>query len=110
MSKNTTTEFSLNGRIPSGGASNSQSNSLITEQEIQGTPFKLINQGEDHFITWGEYLVTPRFKSEKECTNYFENEEWKVMCTFVMVVMDARDKIKNQLTHPFNTIFQNDSK
>ena len=73
---------------------NSPSKELISRNQIEGTPFELIEFEGRAFVALGTYRVTPEFETPEQAMEEFNEPKnfWNLLLTVITSVQDAYHK------------------
>lgn len=77
---------------------NHNSNSTLHERtEIVGTPFHLVNQNEEYFITMGDYRLTIPTKKQEDTIQKLITEHWRITLTMIAIALDKQKIFEKKL-------------
>lgn len=69
--------------------------SLISKEEVYGTPFTYIYMvDKGHIWTMGEFRVTPIFKTKEELDNYTEHNTINIIFTMAATMLEINEKLQ----------------
>lgn len=76
----------------------SQNNSdLWTNEEMEGTPFRLVgNEKEGYTITFGRYRMTEFLKTPDDVWNALGDEQWKIIAQLIGTMIEINEEHKKQ--------------
>lgn len=74
---------------------NRNSGKLSEELRIGNSPFTALRFDEDWHIACGSYRIPQKFREYLECVEYVENNLWEMLGMFVTVMVEEKDKLKN---------------
>jgi len=75
-------------------ASNKLTSPETEEWQIQGSPFKIVQEDGKCFAVWGSGKMTQDFDTPDEVTEWIENNYWNFLITVLTMAMDSRDLYK----------------
>jgi len=64
-------------------------------EPIEDTPFGLLKEEEDYYITWGDYKLTEAKETDESALELLTREKWLIVARMVFAMMHAKD-LKNQ--------------
>lgn len=72
-----------------------QDSSKILERiEIEGTPFVIVKQDGETFLTLGTYKIKNETQDEKELKRLIHDKDWKTILDVISIAIDIRLKNK----------------
>lgn len=86
----TNTGLPLIGHTPSEGNPNN-SDYLIEQEAIEGTPFTMVSQDDNHFIVWGKYRLSPPMEKKEHIAVFMKDNMWDLIGCW-MVAMQLQSK------------------
>ena len=80
---------------------NSQENqdkatSLVDIKDIEGTPFKIVNNEGKIMLIMGDNVLAQGFKSENEAREYVKADSWELRLTAGAIYNEYINKIKKE--------------
>lgn len=76
---------------------NNSESRLIETEVINNTPFHVVKQNEEYFITMGNRLITHKYKTKEEAIDCLEREKWFIIITMIAIVIEQQEVIKATL-------------
>lgn len=78
--------------------SNHNKNSTLVERnKIEGTPFYLLKNNNEYFITYGKYRITEPTTTEEETLKKLESEKWLITMHMIIIIIEM--KFENPIIH-----------
>lgn len=83
----------------------------VTNEEIEGTPFRLIGAGTKYFAVLGKYRITEDFETEDEVKVWIDFNQYRVITSMITaIVNEMAGEAQKQMTEQFNQIIEEQSK
>lgn len=75
--------------------SGDQIKQLVTNEEIEGTPFRLVgNKEKGYFIAFGKYKLTETEETKTAATNKLTTNQWDVLTALITSCIEATEEYK----------------
>lgn len=66
---------------------------LVKRHQIENSPFTIIENENNFFLTCGKYrMTTKNFSNEKEVYDWIDLNKWELMATFCSIVAEETTK------------------
>ena len=105
MSKSRKAQDTLNGQL--NAEDQPKQNSTLAEREqIQGTPFVLINQQDRWFLVMGNHRVTEPTLTKEETLKKLDTERWLLIMHIAIIAIEKMNEM-NKLEQYKNHVMQN---
>lgn len=85
----------LDGQI--GGTLTKETEELIHEEEVPGTPFKIITAEGKSWIALGRYRISCKEHTPEELKEKIYNMDYDFLINVIFAVVDMTDKMKNDM-------------
>lgn len=88
---------------PSAMPKEEESTKLVEVVDIPGTPFNAIKKDERWFVVFGQYKITPEQDTYKACLEILENDQWRVMGSYFIAILQEYEKsIRQEIQNMIN--------
>lgn len=67
---------------------------LIKRKEIDGTPFTIISQGKEHFLSIGIYRISEKTINKAELEHKVKERDWELLLSVITSVITMMEKNK----------------
>jgi len=93
MQEEIETKSSMNGTTSAekDDGNNLKSTSLIEREDIEGTPFQMVKQDGNYFLTFGHYRLTTPTASKEFQRQLLEKKDWDLIATFIYAITHIRE-------------------
>lgn len=72
---------------------NSTSSKIVTNDAIEGTPFRIVGTEQGWFIGIGNHRLTEILPEREDAEILVSTKDWNLLTALVMAIMDRRDRI-----------------
>lgn len=72
----------------------SNSNNLIEQKQVDGTPFTAVRVNEDWFLTLGKYRLTDKLKTLGECIEEAKDASWWRIMQIMNIMIQEHEENK----------------
>lgn len=70
--------------------------SNFTNEELEGTPFRIIGNGKKWKAVLGDYQVTEEFESKTALIKYIKSKSWMMLTTVISIIIEQINQLKEQ--------------
>lgn len=88
----TTQREKLATSLNADGTLKNRSTELITNEQIENTPFKIHGIENEWFITLGDYRITQNYLTKDEAIKHLETHKWNVVLQMIGTALDRFDE------------------
>lgn len=79
----------------------------VTNEEMEGTPFRLIGAPGKYFAVVGHNKITEDCPTQSHVYEWIDNNHWKVVTTLIQAVVNQMSlEAQKQMTEQFNQIIE----
>lgn len=89
----TTEQEKLHGNVNETIKSKSNSEKLVENHEIEGTPFSAVKLGDQWNLALGRYKINGPFKTKEETIEASKDASWWTVLNVIQAVVDGNKKM-----------------
>lgn len=91
----TNTEL-LNTQTSANQTDKENSSELIKRLPIENTPFTMVVQENETFITLGQYKLSPDVENIEGVKKYLEENKWEITMALIAIIVKSELEVKNE--------------
>lgn len=84
----------LNGQSNVENISSSESSELVKREEVEGTPFIVVEKDSGVDIVMGRYIIKGGLRSKEEAMKAIESKRWELIMAVIGIYVEEYVKIK----------------